>query len=158
MTLKSTLSAGSIASTAPLFRTVRFARTLINSRAHWKEVYFYEFNSSISYIFEPPFEKRLLSGFYSFPIFISALRGEPCPMAAYGKSCQYMHDVEAFLSTKPPDLDSKCYQFDSFGYCPQMLHCRFGETHKEFDLQNIKNRYGFQIARSETNAQFEQRA
>ena len=60
-------------------------------------------------------------------------------MAAYGKSCQYMHDVEAFLSTKPPDLDSKCYQFDSFGYCPQMLHCRFGETHKEFDLQNIKN-------------------
>ena len=69
----------------------------------------------------------------------SALRGEPCPMAGMERPCQYMHDVDAFLSTKPPDLGPRCFLFDVVGFCPQMLHCRFGESHKQFDLANIKD-------------------
>lgn len=56
-------------------------------------------------------------------------RGEVC---TYGETCKYTHDVLSFLSTKPADIGSACYQFTTFGYCPNGLMCRYGSHHIDF--------------------------
>ena len=54
------------------------------------------------------------------------IRGEDCP---YKGSCQYNHDIFGFLSKKEPDLADRCHVFDTFGYCPNGISCRFGKSH-----------------------------
>lgn len=56
-------------------------------------------------------------------------RGEPC---SYGEGCKYAHDTLAFLQSKPPDLGPTCYQYETFGFCPNGLMCRFGAQHIDF--------------------------
>ena len=53
-------------------------------------------------------------------------KGIPC---AQGDACQYSHDALEFLANKPADLGNSCYQFETFGYCPNGLMCRFGDCH-----------------------------
>lgn len=63
-------------------------------------------------------------------------RGEICP---FGEKCQYSHDIFEFLSRKPEDLGPICYQFETFGYCPNGFMCRFGNAHIDKDKGlNIK--------------------
>merc|ERR1711970_411992 len=73
----------------------------------------------------------------------SALRGTSCPMDAVGKPCHYLHDVQAFLASKPPDLGPNCYQYDAYGFCPLTIHCRYGNSHREFDLNNLETKVPF---------------
>jgi tRNA-dihydrouridine synthase 3 len=61
-------------------------------------------------------------------------RGEICPFEG---SCQYSHDVFDYLSRKPADLGSRCYQYDTFGFCPNGFMCRFGDSH--IDRANCLN-------------------
>lgn len=54
------------------------------------------------------------------------VRGEICP---YSGECQYSHDVFAFLSKKPVDLEGPCIAFEKYGFCSNGLMCRFGGCH-----------------------------
>ena len=54
------------------------------------------------------------------------VRGVQCQ---YSGKCQYNHDPTDYLSTKPPDLGSVCYQFETFGLCNNGLMCRYGDSH-----------------------------
>ena len=42
----------------------------------------------------------------------------------YMKGCKMQHDIQKWLSTKPPDVGKDCYVFQQFGYCPRGLTCR----------------------------------
>ncbi|RDD37049.1 tRNA-dihydrouridine(47) synthase [NAD(P)(+)]-like [Trichoplax sp. H2] len=53
----------------------------------------------------------------------------------FGTSCRFLHDVDAFLQSKPPDLGDKCVIFDAYGKCPYGLACRYGSSH----VNNKKN-------------------
>lgn len=55
-------------------------------------------------------------------------RGEICPFSA---TCQYSHDVFGYLSRKPADIGPECYQFKTFGFCPNGFMCRFGDSHTD---------------------------
>ena len=52
-------------------------------------------------------------------------RGETCPL----ETCTYLHDIAAYLSSKPSDLGDRCYNFDTYGYCSCGFTCRFGNAH-----------------------------
>lgn len=65
----------------------------------------------------PSKEERLCS---------ATIRGDDCP---YGDICTYSHDIEHFLSTKPEDLGETCYQYETFGFCPNGMMCRFSSSH-----------------------------
>lgn len=56
----------------------------------------------------------------------SISKGEVC---AYGDTCQYNHDFKDFLSRKPADIGTDCYQFITFGHCLNGLMCRYGSNH-----------------------------
>ncbi len=53
-------------------------------------------------------------------------RGDICP---YEGKCQYSHNVFDYLLRKPADLGPECYQFKTFGFCPNGFMCRFGDSH-----------------------------
>lgn len=49
----------------------------------------------------------------------------------YGTSCRFSHDINAYLSQKPADLEGTC-PFTALGHlCPYGLTCRFLSTHKD---------------------------
>jgi tRNA-dihydrouridine synthase 3 len=56
----------------------------------------------------------------------SAVQGIPCPIM---ETCMYEHNIMGFLQAKPLDLGPSCYQFDTFGLCPNGIMCRFGDSH-----------------------------
>eukprot|EP01038_Epipyxis_sp_PR26KG_P004230 gene4230-6006_t len=63
-------------------------------------------------------------------------KGQECPFAP---NCQYNHDPLSYLATKPTDLGETCYQFETFGYCPNGLMCRYGTKHINFETgENVK--------------------
>ena len=62
-------------------------------------------------------------------------RGETCQL----ESCSYLHDISAYLASKPPDLGPRCYNYDTYGYCNNSFMCRFGEAHIDrSQLINLK--------------------
>ena len=65
-----------------------------------------------------PSKKERLCSFIS--------RGLTC---SFEGKCQYSHDPIAYLSSKPADLGSICYQFETFGLCSNGLMCRYGDSH-----------------------------
>ena len=54
-------------------------------------------------------------------------------------NCKMQHDVVKFLASKPPDAGPDCYVFDTFGYCPRGVTCRFGTSHLDTDGRNIRS-------------------
>ncbi|KAK3851053.1 hypothetical protein Pcinc_042278 [Petrolisthes cinctipes] len=62
----------------------------------------------------------------------------PPPRRCSFPSCAFMHDVSAFLATKPPDLGPRCHNFHTFGRCPYGVVCRYGGEHIS-DGGNIVN-------------------
>ncbi|XP_057788581.1 LOW QUALITY PROTEIN: tRNA-dihydrouridine(47) synthase [NAD(P)(+)]-like [Salvia miltiorrhiza] len=65
-----------------------------------------------------------------------------CPVVAksgevsacvYNENCRFSHDLEAFKSQKPADLDGVCPFLSKVGPCPYGLACRFAGTHKADD-------------------------
>eukprot|EP00967_Tisochrysis_lutea_P094936 scaffold138187_cov33-Tisochrysis_lutea.AAC.2 len=53
-------------------------------------------------------------------------QGKPC---AYGDSCRFSHDVEAYEASRPPDLGELCPIYTLRGYCQFGVTCRFGLAH-----------------------------
>ncbi|CAK9142098.1 unnamed protein product [Ilex paraguariensis] len=49
---------------------------------------------------------------------------------AYKDKCRFSHDLEAFTSQKPADLEGNCPFLGNEGQCPYGLACRFAGTHK----------------------------
>ncbi|XP_069945942.1 tRNA-dihydrouridine(47) synthase [NAD(P)(+)]-like isoform X1 [Cherax quadricarinatus] len=45
--------------------------------------------------------------------------------------CDFMHDVAAFLSSKPQDIGSVCHNFQKYGMCHYGFTCRYGGNHIE---------------------------
>jgi tRNA-dihydrouridine synthase 3 len=63
----------------------------------------------------------------------SLAKGLPC---RFGSSCRFDHDISKYMAPKPPDIGPRCYHFDSYGWCPAGLLCRFGSTH--IDLESVR--------------------
>ncbi|XP_045110946.1 tRNA-dihydrouridine(47) synthase [NAD(P)(+)]-like [Portunus trituberculatus] len=51
-----------------------------------------------------------------------------------------MHDISAFLSTKPSDLGPECHNFRTYGRCHYGLVCRFGGDHIEGERNKVEQR------------------
>ncbi|XP_014676056.1 PREDICTED: tRNA-dihydrouridine(47) synthase [NAD(P)(+)]-like [Priapulus caudatus] len=64
------------------------------------------------------------------------LRETECP---YGDNCRFIHDVERFLKSKPPDLGDHCFSFETYGKCPYGVACRYGSRHIAADNSNVVN-------------------
>jgi len=63
--------------------------------------------------------------------------GEELPTCKFPK-CRMMHDLPAFLKSKPPDAGPECYVFNTFGYCPRGVACRFAGPHVDSEGRNIR--------------------
>jgi tRNA-dihydrouridine synthase 3 len=61
---------------------------------------------------------------------LAVAKGEPCP---FGDSCNYNHDKVLYLSSKPPDIGEKCFQYETYGSCKSGLMCRYGSGHIDFE-------------------------
>ncbi|CAI4035298.1 hypothetical protein SMKI_12G4490 [Saccharomyces mikatae IFO 1815] len=52
---------------------------------------------------------------------------------SFGDSCRFVHDINLYLSTKKPEIESDlfptCPVFNSLGYCPMGFKCRFLSSH-----------------------------
>lgn len=54
--------------------------------------------------------------------------GDPTS-CSYGENCKHEHDVQKYLDSKPPDVEGVCPVFDTIGYCPAGLKCRWLGSH-----------------------------
>ena len=48
---------------------------------------------------------------------------------SFGNKCRYIHDIAKYLDEKPVDIGEHCYIFETYGFCPSGLACRFGRSH-----------------------------
>lgn len=65
-------------------------------------------------------------------------RGEPCKFAG---ECPYLHDTKVYLANKPADIGPVCYQYETFGFCPNGLMCRYGSSHINYETgENMKRK------------------
>ena len=64
--------------------------------------------------------------------------GVPMPECKF-PSCKMQHDLPAYLATKPEDLGPECYVFNTQGYCPRGLACRYNSTHVDQEGRNIRD-------------------
>ncbi|XP_065219820.1 tRNA-dihydrouridine(47) synthase [NAD(P)(+)]-like [Planococcus citri] len=62
---------------------------------------------------------------------------EELPVCGNDK-CQFIHDVNTYLASKPSDIQEECYIFNTQGYCPRGATCRFGSSHLTSNGRNIK--------------------
>lgn len=46
-----------------------------------------------------------------------------------GESCNYSHDLDAYLDQKVPDLEGVCPVWQALGYCPLSVKCRWLNSH-----------------------------
>lgn len=60
-----------------------------------------------------------------------------CP---YGSSCQYKHDLKAYMNERKPDaLPTGCYNYRTAGRCPRGVSCLFGSEHLTPEGRNKVN-------------------
>ncbi|NXF93010.1 DUS3L synthase, partial [Eubucco bourcierii] len=57
----------------------------------------------------------------------------------FGPRCRFLHDVGAYMATKPADLGSSCVLFQTFGKCIYGATCRFARAHLGDGYQNLIN-------------------
>lgn len=50
-------------------------------------------------------------------------------LCMYGENCKFIHDVAKYMSTKPEDVGSNCFSYDTHGKCYYGLACRYGSCH-----------------------------
>ena len=44
-------------------------------------------------------------------------------------SCNYSHDIKAFLEEQPASISDRCWVFEQLGSCPHGFRCRFSSAH-----------------------------
>lgn len=64
------------------------------------------------------------------------LREEEC---SFGEKCAFSHDVQKYLSNKPPDISEFCVHFELTGKCKYGVECRYGKKHLDENFKNIIN-------------------
>ncbi|NXR13837.1 DUS3L synthase, partial [Semnornis frantzii] len=57
----------------------------------------------------------------------------------FGPRCRFLHDIGAYMATKPADLGSSCVLFQTFGKCVYGATCRFAQAHLGDGYQNLIN-------------------
>jgi len=55
-------------------------------------------------------------------------------------NCKYVHDLKTYMETKEKDIGPVCFVYQSLGYCPRGVTCRFATQHIDQDFRNIKNK------------------
>lgn len=63
---------------------------------------------------------------------------------SFGEKCKFSHDVKGFMESKPKDIGSHCFMFETYGKCPYGLACRYGSKHISEDFKNIVNQELFE--------------
>lgn len=58
---------------------------------------------------------------------------------SFGEKCKFSHDIKGFMESKPKDIGSHCFMFETYGKCPYGLACRYGSKHISEDFKNIVN-------------------
>ena len=95
----------------------------------------------------PPTKKRKQRGQNKYrPPIKLAFSEQLCPslhghgyVCNYGDHCRYSHNIEGFLSSKPPDIDTHCYMYETYGCCPSGIACRYGNSHISSEGKNLIN-------------------
>ncbi|KAJ8920674.1 hypothetical protein NQ315_004813 [Exocentrus adspersus] len=59
---------------------------------------------------------------------VHIVEGEEIPKCTRNK-CQFLHNIEKYLESKPKDIGDTCYNYQTFGICSRGLACRFGSEH-----------------------------
>ncbi|ESO95224.1 hypothetical protein LOTGIDRAFT_144742, partial [Lottia gigantea] len=59
---------------------------------------------------------------------------------SFAGKCKFSHDLKAFFESKPADLGSSCYLYETFGKCPYGLTCRYGAKHIDQNYKSIVNK------------------
>lgn len=54
------------------------------------------------------------------------------------ENCRYVHDLQQYLADKGEDLGEKCVIFETKGFCPRGVTCRFAKSHLDEEGRNIK--------------------
>ena len=102
--------------------------------------------------FEPPKRKKLKGQNKARPRTVpnvdrscrlcpAVLREEVC---SFGEKCAFSHDVDKYVSTRPPDIDDFCINFELTGKCRYAVECRYSKNHLTADYKNIIDQQKFQ--------------
>ncbi|KAG5417232.1 DUS3 [Candida metapsilosis] len=51
--------------------------------------------------------------------------------------CRFSHDMEAYLASKPEDIDGICPVFEALGYCPSGMKCRWLNSHYDKETNKL---------------------
>ncbi|KAL2927927.1 tRNA-dihydrouridine(47) synthase [NAD(P)(+)]-like [Bienertia sinuspersici] len=62
---------------------------------------------------------------------------EDISSCSYGDKCRFSHDLEAYKSQRPADLEGECPFITAQKPCPYALTCRFYGTHKDVPNENL---------------------
>lgn len=54
------------------------------------------------------------------------------------ENCRYVHDLQEYLANKPADIADNCWVFQTKGYCPRGVTCRFSKCHMDEQGRNLK--------------------
>lgn len=55
------------------------------------------------------------------------------------ENCKFLHDVSAYMDSKPPDLGDRCPIYSTKGFCMFGLTCRFANCHLSEDKKNLNS-------------------
>lgn len=81
------------------------------------------------------------------PIFKESFERKLCKSLSDGQSdekcdnpnCRFTHDLDKFMACKPDDIGETCYIYNVKGYCQYGMTCRFGKSHLDQGLKNLRN-------------------
>ncbi|KAL9231690.1 hypothetical protein vseg_006885 [Gypsophila vaccaria] len=64
---------------------------------------------------------------------------EDVNLCHFGENCRFSHDLEAYKSTRPADLEGECPFLTETKRCPYGAICRFTGTHKAVQGESFNN-------------------
>ena len=83
--------------------------------------------------------RKLIQGKEDMKVCPSIIDPESGKGCMKGSECNWEHDVSKYLAQKEPCIEGSCPVWESLGYCPMGIKCRWLNSH--FDLENLKLKY-----------------